>query len=697
MIPNFSILKNILKDIKAIRWDLFYSPIVLLILLSMMILPLPTFLLDIFFTFNIVLSVMILLSSMFTKNTIEFISFPTILLFSTLLRLALNIASTRVILINGHIGPSSAGNVIESFGHFLVGNNFSTGIVIFIILIIINFIVITKGSGRIAEVGARFALDGMPGKQMAIDADLSSGVIDEKEAIKRRIQVSQEADFYGSMDGANKFVRGDAIAGILIMFVNIIGGILVGIIQHNMNFYLAIKTYSLLTIGDGLVAQIPSLLISTSAGVMVTRISNNKNVSEQIISQLFNNFKIFFFSSIVLLIFGVIPGMPHIIFLFASFLLLFFGIILYFKHYKNNIFDIKEKNNFKNKVEAASWKDVIMEDTIKIELGQDIHFSLNKIIKHDLINKIQMIRKSFANKIGFLPAEVVIKNNFLFKKSEYKIFIKGIEVYRGELFYNLKMIIHNNQNIKISFPYVTSCIEPVYGMKAFWINKKYEFDAKNMNFTIVDANSVLVANLNNILKQNLDELFGYYETQKLLEHVNINIPKLVDEFIPNVINLSTFNQILKNLLYEKVYIRDIKTILETLIHNSSITKDPNELTSIVRISLGKFICQQIFKNRTTVKIITLDNKLENILLKFCTNGKKNLFEPDLANNILIQTKLAMEHQNNINGFFVLVVNHSLRFILSKFLRQKFTMLHVLSFLEIPNKLIIKSTSIIGKM
>lgn len=695
MILNFSMFKNILKDIKKISWNLFYAPATLLMLLSMIILPLPTFLLDIFFTFNIVLSIMILLSSMFTKNIIEFISFPTILLFSTLLRLSLNIASTRVILINGHLGYSSAGNVIESFGHFLVGNNFFTGIVIFIILIIINFIVITKGSGRIAEVGARFALDGMPGKQMSIDADLSSGIIGEKEAIKRRKQVSQESDFYGSMDGANKFVRGDAIAGILIMFINIIGGILVGTIHHNMNFYRAFETYSLLTIGDGLVAQIPSLLISTSAGVMVTRISTNKNISEQIISQLFNSFKVFFFSSVVLLIFGLIPGMPNIIFLFTSLVLFMFGAILYFKDDSFNKLNIKKIYKFKKKLKDVSWKDVVIEDTIRVELGKGIFSYLDKVEKNNMIKKIQFIRKNFANKIGFLPSYVNIKNNFLLNENEYVIYIKGAEFYRGELFYNLIMIIDNNKKIKISFPYIKKCLDPIYNMKSFWIKKKYEEEAKKNGFTVIDSSSLLVSNLNNILKQNLDELLGCYETQQLLENLNSKIPKLIDEFIPNVISLSTFNQILKNLLHENVYIRDIRTIIETLIHNASVTKNPNELTSIVRISLGKFISQQIFKNKNEVKIISLDDQLETILERSINN--KDVFEPDLANKILLQTKLAIENQIKINGFLVLIVNHSLRFILSKFLRQKFYMLHVLSFLEIPNKFIIKSTSIIGKM
>ncbi|WP_343189263.1 flagellar biosynthesis protein FlhA [Buchnera aphidicola (Chaitoregma tattakana)] len=693
---DFTVLKKIFEDIKTVRWNLFYAPIVLLILLSMMVLPLPPVLLDIFFTFNIVLSVMILLSSMFTKNTMEFISFPTILLFSTLLRLSLNIASTRIILMNGHIGGASAGNVIESFGHFLVGNNFYTGIVIFIILIIINFIVITKGSGRIAEVGARFALDGMPGKQMAIDADLSSGIIGEKEAIKRRIEVSQEADFYGSMDGASKFVRGDAIAGILIMFINIIGGILVGTIQHNMSFYEAIKTYSLLTIGDGLVAQIPSLLISTSAGVMVTRISTNKNISEQIVGQLFNNFKIFFFSSIVFFIFGITPGMPHTIFLFASFSLFFFGSILYFKNYRDNKLNIKTKNILKEKIKEASWKDVILEDTIKVELGSELYNSFYKLQKKNFVYKIQSVRKVFANEIGFLPSKVNIINNYLLNSEDYRILVKGIEFYKGKLFTNFFMAVNHDQDVQVSFKYIEQCVEPIYGMVGFWVDRKYISDAESLGFTVVDSMSILVANLNNILKNNLDELLGYYETQKLLEHVNTNMPKLVDEFIPNVISLSTFNQILKNLLHENVYIRDIRTILETLIHNAHITKSPDELTSIVRIALGKFISQQIFHNETKVRIIILDSKLENVLEQSCISNRE-IFEPELSNKILLQTKLAIEHQKEVNGFFVVVVNHSLRFFLSKFLRQRFAILHVLSFLEIPNNIIVKPTSIIGKM
>ncbi|WP_343188392.1 flagellar biosynthesis protein FlhA [Buchnera aphidicola (Ceratoglyphina bambusae)] len=693
---NFSIFLKILKDFKKIKWSIFYAPIILLMLLTMMILPLPPILLDIFFTFNIVLSIMILLSSMFTKNTIDFISFPTILLFSTLLRLSLNIASTRIILTKGHTGFSSAGNVIESFGHFLLGNNFFAGIIIFIILIIINFIVITKGSGRIAEVGARFALDGMPGKQMAIDADLNSGSIEEKEAIKRRIKVYQEADFYGSMDGASKFVRGDAIAGILIMFINIVGGVLVGCIQHNMNFNTAIKTYTLLTIGDGLVAQIPALLISTSAGVMVTRISNEQNVSEQIVNQLFNNFKTVLFSSLVLFIVGLVPNMPHLVFLLASFMLYCFGSFLYVKKTHTEKLKNIKHYNIKKSFRDASWKDVKLEDTIKIELGENLYKSLNSIQKQDLLEKIKMIRKNFAKKIGFLPSVVYIRNNFALEKFEYRILIKGVEYYKGELFYNLFMIINNNTNVKFDFPYIKECIEPIYGIKAFWIEKKFEKKAKRLDCTIVDSNSILVANLNNILNKNLDELFGCYETQKLIEHINIKMPKLIEEIIPNIISLSTFNQILKNLLNENVYIRDMKTILESLIQNSYLTKDPNELTSIIRISLSKFICQEIFKNNYEVNIITLDKDLENAIEISCKNNR-GIFEPELSNKLFKQTKLAIKNQIETNGFLVIVVDHSLRHILSKFLRQNFYNLYVLSFLEIPNNFTLKSTSIIGKM
>lgn len=693
---NLSSIFHIIKNFKNVQWKVLAGPILILIILSMMVLPLAPFILDVFFTFNIALSIIILLVSMFTRKTLDFAAFPTVLLFSTLLRLALNVASTRVIFLNGHTGTYSAGRVIESFGHFLVGGNFAIGIVVFIILVIINFMVITKGAGRIAEVGARFILDAMPGKQMAIDADLNAGLIGESEARKRRFQITQEADFYGSMDGASKFVRGDAIAGILIMILNICGGLIIGVFQHNMLLTKAAEVYTLLTIGDGLVAQIPALVISTAAGVIVTRVSTNQNVGEQMISQLFCNSQVILLSAVVLGVLGLVPGMPNIIFL--VFTILLFALSWWLnqkKHiFKNSISSIS-KEQYKpvlNSTSEASWNDVELEDPIRIEISSNLIPILDVKKNGDLLEKIRIVRKKIAKEIGFLPPLVHIKNNINLIKNSYRIFIKGIEVGNGKCFHEKLIAIATGQEIE-SLPF-KKISEPTFGLSGYWIDQSFKKEAEQKGYSVVDSSSVIATHLNFLISQNINELFGRYETQQLLDRVNSEIPKITEDLIPNIIDLTTLHKILKNLLLEKVPIRDMRTILETLSEHAINQKDSNELTSIVRISLSKLILQKLFHKKNIIEVMILESSLEKLLLDSLKGETINI-EPGLSEVLLFKTKEAIEKQNAISAPIVLLVPHTLRLFLSKFLRVHFTELTVLSQLEITEANNIKVTNIVG--
>ncbi|WP_343187923.1 flagellar biosynthesis protein FlhA [Buchnera aphidicola (Periphyllus koelreuteriae)] len=689
MIKFFS-LKNFLKKINKINFQEISGPILITIILSMMILPLKPIFLDIFFTFNIFISIVVLLVSLDTKSILDFTAFPTILLFTTLFRLSLNIASARVILLFGHLGQFSAGHVIESFGHFLVGNNFSIGIIIFLILVIINFIVITKGAGRIAEVGARFILDGMPGKQMSIDSDLNAGLINENEAKNRRKNISQEADFYGSMDGASKFIRGDAIAGILIMLINIIGGLFIGLFQHKMSILKAIKIYTLLTIGDGLVAQIPALVISTAVAVMVTRVENNKNVSEQIFNQLFYNFNIIFLSGIILGIFGLIPGMPHLIFLFFSIFLLFSKFL-----YKNFIFFLKnKKKNFiiKNKFDL-SLKDIPLEDCLSITLGSNLIELMNNKKTNNLFNKIFYIRKKYMNEFGFLSPKVNIKSDLNLLPYNYKIFVKGVESGGGKVFLNKYMAISSKiSNEKLSGK---ETIDPIFGLSAFWIKKKFIDIAKNKKYTVIDSSTVIATHFDHLLSLNMSELFGRQEMQDLLNKVNSEIPKLTENLIPNTFSLTTIKQVFQNLLLENVPIKDMRTILETLIENVSFQKNIDELTNIVRISLGKLIIQKIFLNKKNIHVIGISSILENIFIQ-CLENSKNI-EPNLLKNFIQESKKAINIQESMNYPIVFVVSHSLRFFIFRLLKSIYSKIYVLSNLEIPNNKKIIFVSIIEKI
>ncbi|MEE9952373.1 flagellar biosynthesis protein FlhA [Enterobacter quasihormaechei] len=685
-----------LPGMKETQWQVLAGPVLIMTILAMMILPLPTFVLDLLFTFNIVLAIMILLVAMFTQNTLEFSAFPTVLLFSTLLRLALNVASTRVILMHGHNGADAAGQVIEAFGHFLVGGNFAIGIVVFIILIIINFMVITKGAGRIAEVGARFTLDGMPGKQMAIDADLNAGLIGEEEAKRRRKEVTQEADFYGSMDGASKFVRGDAIAGLLIMAINIIGGLIIGVMQHDMTLSAAGEAYTLLTIGDGLVAQIPGLVISTAAGVVVTRVVNEQDVGEQMVGQLFTSPRVLALSAAVIGLLGLIPGMPNLVFLlFTSSLL---GIAWWLRGQEGKAKKTGAAPSAPTRAEAdvaqvneATWSDVQMEDVLGLEVG----YRLIPMVDHEqqgqLLTRVRGIRKKFAQQMGFLPPAVHIRDNLDLPPTHYRILLKGVTIGKGEIQPDRWMAI--DPGCAEGEVPGTPCKEPTFGLPALWIDEVHRELAQTLGYTVVDPCSVVATHLNHLISTHTDELFGRQEAQQLLDQLTKQSPKLVEDLIPAVISLTTLHKVLQNLLSERVPIRDMRTIIDTLAEYATPQSDADELTARVRARLSRAITQQWFPGDDDIQIIGLDMSLEQLLVQATQSG--SAIEPGIAENLMKQTEQALQHQEALGAPPVLLVNPALRLMLSRYLRRIFPQLAVLSSQEINTQRNVRMTYLIG--
>ncbi|MGC6387306.1 flagellar biosynthesis protein FlhA [Ewingella sp. S1.OA.A_B6] len=681
-----------LPSFKDTQWQVLAGPILILIILSMMVLPLPPFILDLLFTFNIALSIMVLLVAMFTQRTLEFAAFPTILLFSTLLRLSLNVASTRIILLEGHTGTAAAGRVVEAFGHFLVGGNFAIGIVVFIILVLINFMVITKGAGRIAEVGARFVLDGMPGKQMAIDADLNAGLIGEDEAKQRRSEVTQEADFYGSMDGASKFVRGDAIAGLMIMIINVVGGLLVGVMQHNMDVGHAAESYTLLTIGDGLVAQIPALVISTAAGVIVTRVGTNQDVGEQMVTQLFRNPRVMMLSACVLGLLGMVPGMPNFVFLLFTGGLLGLAWWTRGQQQKPAVAQAVAPIDTDNKqLVEASWSDVQLEDSLGMEVGYRLIPMVDYAQNGELLGRIRSIRKKFAQEMGYLPPVIHIRDNLELPPAGYRIMMKGVEIGTGEAHPGRWMAINPGNAIGELPGEITQ--DPAFGLAAVWIEPALREQAQIQGFTVVEASTVVATHLNHLISLHAQELFGRQETQELLDRVSKDLPKLTEDFVPGVVTLTTLHKVLQNLLAEKISIRDMRTIIETLAEHAPNQNDPNELTSVVRVALGRAITQQWFPGTGEVQVIGLDTSLERLLLQALQGGGG--LEPGLAERLLTQAQAALQRQE-INGAPpVLLVNHALRALLSRFLRRSLPQIAVMSNLEMSDTRQIRMTATIG--
>ena len=668
------------------------GPLLIILILSMMILPLPPFALDLFFTFNIALSIMVLLASMFTKKPLDFAAFPAILLFTTLLRLSLNVASTRVVLMEGHQGGDAAGKVIEAFGQFLVGGNFAVGLAVFLILVIINFMVITKGAGRIAEVGARFALDSMPGKQMAIDADLNAGLIGEDEARSRRREVSQEADFYGSMDGASKFVRGDAVAGLVIMAVNVIGGLLIGMLQHGMNFSSAAETYVLLTIGDGLVAQIPALVISTAAGVTVSRVNTDEDVGQQMIGQLFYNPQVLWLAAGVLGLLGLVPGMPNLVFLLFTVLL---GTLAWWmgRRKEEQLLDKVINPELPPPAEApeASWDDVQLVDTLGLEVGHRLIPLVDQRQHGELLGRIKSVRKKFAQEVGFLPPVVHIRDNLELGANTYVIRLKGVEVGRAELQPGKWLAIDPGQvSGKLEGQATT---DPAFGLPAVWIDLEQRELAQVYGYTVVDASTVAATHLNHLLHRHASDMLGRQEVQQLLDKLGEDSKALVEEVVPKAISLTTLQRILQSLLEEDVSIRDMRTILDTLAEHAGAQSDAQDLVAVVRVALGRSITQQWFAGQGELRVIGLDAGLEQVLAQAMNNG--GALEPGLAGNLMQLAETALNRQEANGDAPVLVVQHRLRALLARFLRRRLRHLVVMSLAEIPDDRMLRVTSLIG--
>lgn len=675
------------------------APILIVMMLAMMMLPLPAFVLDLFFSFNIALSVIVLLTSLYTVKPLDFMAFPAVLLVSTMLRLSLNVASTRIVLTEGHTGPDAAGKVVEAFGHFLIGGNYAVGIVVFVILTLINFMVVTKGAGRIAEVGARFALDAMPGKQMAIDADLNAGLIGEQEARRRRTEVGQEAEFYGAMDGASKYVRGDAIAGIIITIVNIVGGLVVGMVQHDLAFDMATKNYTLLAIGDGLVAQVPSLIISIAAGVIVSRVASEQDVGTQLMGQLFAKPQVLNLTAGIIGGMGLIPGMPHIPFLLLGGALAGGAYLLTQREKKAQAQSVEPEAAAAAvtapEVEEATWQDIVPVDTLGLEVGYRLIPQVDKTQGGELLRRIKGIRKKFAQEVGFLAPAVHIRDNLELKPSAYRITLKGVEVGAGEAHIGQFLAINPGMASGTLPGALTS--DPAFGLPATWIDANLRDQAQAMGYTVVDGSTVIATHLNHVITSHAAELLGRQEVQQLLDHLAKESPKLVEDLVPKLIPLSTLQKVLQNLLIEGVHIRDMRTIIETLAEYATQTQDPNELTAQVRIALGRAIVQQIFPSANELSVMTLDSRLERLLMQAlqASGPEGGGIEPGLADTIVMQTEQAARQQEQMGLAPVLLVPGPLRPMLSRFLRRTIPQLKVLSHAELPDSKTIRVTSLVG--
>ncbi|AXS79159.1 flagellar biosynthesis protein FlhA [Dechloromonas sp. HYN0024] len=670
------------------------APLLILMILAMMVLPLPAFVLDVFFTFNIAISVLVLLVAVNTQKTLEFSVFPTVLLVTTLLRLSLNVASTRVVMLEGHTGPDAAGKVIEAFGHFMVGGNFAVGILVFMILVVINFVVITKGAGRVAEVSARFTLDAMPGKQMAIDADLNAGLIGEEDARRRRTEISREAEFFGSMDGASKFVRGDAVAGIIIMLLNLVGGLIVGVVQHNMELAMAAKNYTLLTIGDGLVAQIPGLIISIAAGMVVTRVSDDRDIGQQVMGQMFRNAKVIGITAGIVGFLGLIPGMPNLVFLMLASGMGWMSWRMMDKERRIVEAPVKVAPAPVQDAMEATWGDVAPLDVLGLEVGYRLIPLVDKSQDGELLRRIRGIRKKFAQEVGFLVSPVHIRDNLELKPNAYRILLKGVEVGQGEAYAGQLMAI--NPGRVAGTLNGTATKDPAFGLPAVWIDAAQREQAQAYGYTVVDASTVVATHLNHLILTHAGELLGRQEVQQLLDHLAKEIPKLVEDLVPKVIPLGTLQKVLQSMLEEGVHIRDMRTIIETVADHATRTQNADDLSSQVRIALGRAISQQIFPGNSEMQVMSLDPTLERLLSQAVAGGSENTsFEPGLADTLLRETALAASRQENLGLPAVLLVPASLRLLLSRFLRRTVPQLKVLSHNEVPETRIIKVTSIIG--
>jgi flagellar biosynthesis protein FlhA len=674
------------------------TPLLLVMLLGMMVLPLPPMVLDIVFTFNIALSLIVLLVAVYTIKPLEFAIFPTVLLIATLLRLALNVASTRVIMLDGHEGTAAAGRVIEAFGDFVVGGNYAVGLVVFAILVIINFVVVTKGAGRVSEVSARFTLDAMPGKQMAIDADLNAGLITQEEARARREDVGRESDFYGAMDGASKFVRGDAVAGILILFINIIGGLAIGTLQHDMGIGDAMRNYALLTIGDGLVAQIPSLVLSSGTAIIVTRVSSKQKMGEQVMEQLFGNPMVLAIAGGVIGIMGLIPGMPNVAFLTLAAVA---GGASYTIHQRRS----REARAPAQEAPAEpapaeprelSWDDVGPVDLLGLEVGYKLIPLVDRSQGGQLMDRIKGVRKKLSQELGFLVQPVHIRDNLDLSSNAYRILLMGVPVGEAEIFPDRELAI-NPGRVFGALQGITTR-DPAFGLEAVWIAPSERQNAQTLGYTVVDASTVVATHLSQLIQDHAHELLGHEEVQQLLAGLSKTAPKLVEELVPGTLSVGVVLTVLQNLLKERIPIRDIRTIAESLAARAPRSQDPDALTAGVRVALGRSIIQHINGLEEELQVITLDPVLEHLLQQSVQNAAEGGagIEPGLAERMHRSLVESAQRQEANGQPAVLLVTPPLRSWLARLVRHSIPNLQVLAYNEVPDNKQIKVIANIGR-
>ncbi|SFJ26561.1 flagellar biosynthesis protein FlhA [Pseudomonas guineae] len=682
-------------------------PLMLLVMLGMVMLPIPPFLLDVLFTFSIALSIVVLLVAIYALRPLDFAVFPTILLAATLLRLALNVASTRVVLLNGQDGHDAAGKVIQAFGEVVIGGNYVVGIVVFAILMIINFVVVTKGAGRISEVSARFTLDAMPGKQMAIDADLNAGLIDQETAKLRRSEVSQEADFYGSMDGASKFVRGDAIAGLLILFINLIGGVAIGIFQHDLSFADAGRIYTLLTIGDGLVAQIPSLLLSTAAAIMVTRVSSSEDMGAQVNRQMFASPRALAVTAAVMIAMGLVPGMPH--FSFISLGLVAAGAAYWIanKQRTTKESEVKEVQRQQEllpaqkaqEVKELGWDDVTPVDMVGLEVGYRLIPLVDRNQGGQLLARIKGVRKKLSQEMGFLMPSVHIRDNLDLQPSAYRLTLMGVSVAEAEVYPDRELAINPGQ---VFGPLNgIAAKDPAFGLEAVWIDPNQRDQAQSLGYTVVDASTVVATHLNQVLHKHAHELLGHEEVQQLMQLLAKSSPKLAEELVPGMISLSTLLKVLQSLLQEQVPVRDIRTIAEAIANVSVKSQDPAVMVAAVRVALARAIVQSIVGLELELPVITLEPRLEQILLNSIQKAGQGseegiLLEPGMAEKLQRSLVEAAQRQEMLGKPVILLVAGPVRAMLSRFARLAVPSIHVLAYQEIPDNKQVTIVATVGQ-
>jgi flagellar biosynthesis protein FlhA len=677
----FGVMSNLRQFGKKLPLEAVAIPLGFLLLLGMLLLPVPPLLLDLFFTFNIALSLVILFLAIATARPFSFSVFPTVLLFATLLRLALNVASTRVVLSAGHEGTDAAGHVIEAFGSVLVAGDYIVGIVVFAILVIINFVVVTKGAGRVSEVTARFTLDALPGKQMAVDADLAAGLINQDQARARRREITSEADFYGSMDGASKFVRGDAIAGILILLINIVGGILVGTMQHGMSMSAALERYTTLAVGDGLVAQVPALMLSIATAIIVTRVSGEESLHEQTSSQ-FKNTEAWWLTSCILALLGVIPGMPHIAFLSLAAITGGAAWMITRQREQQRAAE-KKADDAPAAPKELSWSDVQQADAIGLEVGYALVALIDAQQGGSLVTRIRGIRKKLTYELGFLIPQVHIRDNLDLRPEAYQIMVNGVVIGRGEVKPTRELAIHSGvvhgelQGLRTK--------DPTFGLDAVWIDPAQRDYARSLGYTVVDASTTIATHLNKILQENCNLLLGHDEAQQLVEKLAAVAPKLVEELIPKKLSIGTLTQVLQNLLAEGVSIRDLRGVLLALAPIAEKVQDIDELTGVARIALGRMIVQQYVQHGDELSVMTLAPELEQVLHATVRRGQGGNIpvEPELAEGLLRSVSKASKDELNSDRPALLVTSPTLRPWLSRILRSRIPGLSVLSYSELP--------------